>query len=86
MGLSMLIEQEGTGEADYPGNYDVCQLRGYLLDGTLFDNLITLRSQKPNNMFTKAESTVPLPVNVGMRSSNPRRDEGLMLLKNGAKS
>ncbi len=84
-GLYYVIEQEGTGEAVTPGTTMYVNYAGYLLDGTLFDTSDP-EIAKANNMFNEGREYGPLPVNVGMGQVIPGWDEGLMLLKNGAKA
>jgi FKBP-type peptidyl-prolyl cis-trans isomerase len=84
-GLYYVIEQEGTGEAITPGTTMYVNYAGYLLDGTLFDTSYP-EIAKANNMFNEGREYGPLPVNVGMGQVIPGWDEGLMLLKNGAKA
>jgi FKBP-type peptidyl-prolyl cis-trans isomerase len=84
-GLYYVIEQEGTGDAVTPGTTMYVNYAGYLLDGTLFDTSFP-DIAKANNVFNEGREYSPLPVNVGMGQVIPGWDEGLLLLKNGAKA
>lgn len=84
-GLYYVIEQEGTGDAVTPGTTMYVNYAGYLLDGTLFDTSFP-DIAKANNAFVEGRDYAPLPVNVGMGQVIPGWDEGLLLLKNGAKA
>ncbi len=83
-GLYYVIEEEGTGEPVAPGTTMTVDYAGYLLDGTLFDTSIEALA-KENNAFIEGRPYAPLPVTVGMGQVIPGWDEGLLLLKKGAK-
>jgi FKBP-type peptidyl-prolyl cis-trans isomerase len=84
-GLYYVIEQEGNGDEVTPGTTMYVNYAGYLLDGTLFDTSFP-EIAKANNVFNEGREYSPLPVNVGMGQVIPGWDEGLLLLKNGAKA
>jgi FKBP-type peptidyl-prolyl cis-trans isomerase len=84
-GLYYMIEQEGNGDEVTPGTTMYVNYAGYLLDGTLFDTSFP-EIAKANNVFNEGREYSPLPVNVGMGQVIPGWDEGLLLLKNGAKA
>jgi FKBP-type peptidyl-prolyl cis-trans isomerase len=84
-GLYYVIEKEGTGDEVTPGTTMYVNYAGYLLDGTLFDTSFP-EIAKANNVFNEGREYSPLPVNVGMGQVIPGWDEGLLLLKNGAKA
>lgn len=84
-GLYYLIEEEGTGDQITPGTTMYVDYAGYLLNGTLFDTSNAALAEE-NGVFNPQREYTPLPVNVGMGQVIPGWDEGLMLLKNGAKA
>ncbi len=84
-GLYYIIEEEGTGQSPEPGDNVKVHYAGTLMDGTLFDTSME-EVAKANDKFTEGKEYAPIEFPVGQGNVIPGWDEGLLLLKEGAKA
>ncbi len=84
-GLYYIIEEEGTGETPNPGDNVKVHYAGKLMDGTLFDTSME-EVAKANDKFREGNEYAPIEFPVGQGNVIPGWDEGLLLLKEGAKA
>ncbi|MDN3668907.1 FKBP-type peptidyl-prolyl cis-trans isomerase [Echinicola jeungdonensis] len=84
-GLFYIIEKEGKGEEISEGDKVTVDYTGYVLDGTIFDTSLESIA-KENEIFQENRNYEPFQVPVGKGRVIPGWDEGLQLLKNGAKA
>lgn len=84
-GLFYVIEEEGSGEQVEQGNKISVNYTGYVLDGTVFDTSIESTARE-SNTYNESRPYEPFTFDVGQGMVIPGWDEGLQLLKEGAKA
>lgn len=84
-GLFYVIEEEGTGPQVEQGDKISVNYTGYVLDGTVFDTSLESKAKEANT-YDENRPYEPFSFNVGEGMVIPGWDEGLQLLKEGAKA
>jgi FKBP-type peptidyl-prolyl cis-trans isomerase len=84
-GLNYVITTEGSGAKANPGDTVLVNYTGMFLSGKVFDTSLPEVAKK-SGTFNPQRPYEPLKLPVGMNSSIPGFEEGLMLLTKGAKA
>jgi FKBP-type peptidyl-prolyl cis-trans isomerase FkpA len=84
-GLNYVITTEGSGAKANPGDTVLVNYTGMFLSGKVFDTSLAEVAKK-SGTFNPQRPYEPLKLPVGMNSSIPGFEEGLMLLTKGAKA
>lgn len=84
-GLYYVIEEEGSGVQVEQGDKISVNYTGYVLDGTVFDTSIESKAKEANT-YDENRPYEPFTFDVGQGMVIPGWDEGLQLLKEGAKA
>ncbi|NHE56955.1 FKBP-type peptidyl-prolyl cis-trans isomerase [Cyclobacterium plantarum] len=84
-GLYYVIEEEGSGAQVEQGDKISVNYTGYVLDGTVFDTSIESKAKEANT-YDENRPYEPFTFDVGQGMVIPGWDEGLQLLKEGAKA
>ncbi|MBD3630651.1 FKBP-type peptidyl-prolyl cis-trans isomerase [Cyclobacterium sp.] len=84
-GLYYVIEEEGSGPQVEQGDKISVNYTGYVLDGTVFDTSIESKAKEANT-YDENRPYEPFTFDVGQGMVIPGWDEGLQLLKEGAKA
>lgn len=84
-GLYYVIEEEGSGAQVEQGDKISVNYTGYVLDGTVFDTSIESKA-KESDTYDENRPYEPFTFDVGQGMVIPGWDEGLQLLKEGAKA
>jgi FKBP-type peptidyl-prolyl cis-trans isomerase len=84
-GLNYVISTQGSGAKANPGDTVLVNYTGMFLSGKVFDTSLAEVAKK-SGTFNPQRPYEPLKLPVGMNSSIPGFEEGLMLLSKGAKA
>lgn len=84
-GLSYVISTQGSGAKPNPGDTVLVNYTGSFLSGKIFDTSLADVAKKAGT-FNIQRPYEPLKMPVGMNSSIPGFEEGLMLLNKGSKA